>query len=810
VLVSNAEGAQVADFNPYREWLGVTAPGRPPDHYSLLGLNRYEDDVATVRRAADAQKSRVRSVRPGPHAAEWSRILDELDAARECLSTSDKKAAYDDELRRQPLPEESVLEDPTEQAPTAASSILAESADSDVAKTAGEQKSASGDPKRAAQPIRNLLPPGFEPKAEPDHGLSADDPEPADSQPVESLTRNILPPTFGSQQPAVAQSSPTPAAPNAAAPNAAAVNPSAPTPSAPPPSAPIANPAPVVATPSTSPPNEAPLPQNPAAVVAPPSAPIAAPANMGHAFNQPTPAASAGYIQTPQTSQTPFAQTSLPQSQHEDQDDDLLPPMAIPLTGSSTDSATSPSTAAPTANYLASPIPVRAAATGTAVSGSTFGAPMGATHVAPAYQPIGLAGPTPVTQLSGPYDGNAVGGGYTMAGASGTGTSGPTVTAQTPSARAAAGRSKLSVSSLVAIAASLFLLLAAGGIFVRNRLANEPSPQVTSLDGLNGSQENPPDGSRKDDRRTRPDENANSTANGGGGKHDSDENVRPATFVEPIDDPSPITSPGPINDPSPVPMPTPQPAPSLDPVPTPDPAPAPDPGPAPDPAPKPDPGPPQLPPDQNPFDPSPIPPDTSPDPKPDPMPAPAPMPDPEPALSAMQLKDFEWTLKEVKSHLAERDVYTAKALIGKAKEIAKKGKPGAHTEKLERLELLAHYVDEFWGAVLEGLPDLEGKDLEVGSAVVHIQAVSQNTIAYRAGGRNFKKQRFEWPAGLVRAIAENWLDKKPKSKIFVGAFMAVDKSYGPEKAREQWEQALAGDAETVEAVQKVMPVLNEL
>lgn len=186
------------------------------------------------------------------------------------------------------------------------------------------------------------------------------------------------------------------------------------------------------------------------------------------------------------------------------------------------------------------------------------------------------------------------------------------------------------------------------------------------------------------------------------------------------------------------------------------------------------------------------------------------MPDPGPTLTAMQLKDFEWTLKEVRSHLAERDVYTAKALIGKAKELAKKGQPGAHTEKLERLELLAHYVDEFWGAVLDGLPDLEGKDLEVGSTVVHIQAVSQNTIAYRAQGQNFKKQRYEWPSGLVRAIAESWLEKKPKSKIFVGAFMAVDKSYGPEKAREQWEQALAGDAETAEAVRKVMPVLNEL
>ena len=39
-----------------------------------------------------------------------------------------------------------------------------------------------------------------------------------------------------------------------------------------------------------------------------------------------------------------------------------------------------------------------------------------------------------------------------------------------------------------------------------------------------------------------------------------------------------------------------------------------------------------------------------------------------------------------------------------------------------------------------------------------------------------------WRSSLrsVRAIAEHWLENKPKSKIFVGAFMAVDPSYGVE------------------------------
>ena len=88
-------------FDPYLKWLGIDGGGHTPDHYRLLGLDRLESDPELIGRAADAAMAEVRRIRPGPHLAEWSRLLDQLGVAKSCLLDRRSKATYDESLTRQ-------------------------------------------------------------------------------------------------------------------------------------------------------------------------------------------------------------------------------------------------------------------------------------------------------------------------------------------------------------------------------------------------------------------------------------------------------------------------------------------------------------------------------------------------------------------------------------------------------------------------------------------------------------------------------------------------------------------------------------
>jgi hypothetical protein len=89
----------VDEFDPYRKWLGLRDPERPPNHYRLLGVDLYEDDRDVIDSAADRQMAHVRTFATGPHAALSQRILNELSLARLCLIDPVKRAAYNAQLQ---------------------------------------------------------------------------------------------------------------------------------------------------------------------------------------------------------------------------------------------------------------------------------------------------------------------------------------------------------------------------------------------------------------------------------------------------------------------------------------------------------------------------------------------------------------------------------------------------------------------------------------------------------------------------------------------------------------------------------------
>ncbi|HVX15580.1 MAG TPA: hypothetical protein VHC22_30620 [Pirellulales bacterium] len=87
-------------FDPYRKWLGIPEGQRPPTHYQLLGIGNDETDQEVIKTAVLRQSAFVRNFQAGAHSEDATRLLNEIAAAKACLSDPKKRAAYDAELRQ--------------------------------------------------------------------------------------------------------------------------------------------------------------------------------------------------------------------------------------------------------------------------------------------------------------------------------------------------------------------------------------------------------------------------------------------------------------------------------------------------------------------------------------------------------------------------------------------------------------------------------------------------------------------------------------------------------------------------------------
>jgi len=96
---SKVPGPMTEPFDPYRKWLGIAPKDQPPNHYRLLGIPTFESDPDVIENAASRQMSHVRTFQGSKHAALSQRILTELSAAKLCLLSSERKQAYDGQLR---------------------------------------------------------------------------------------------------------------------------------------------------------------------------------------------------------------------------------------------------------------------------------------------------------------------------------------------------------------------------------------------------------------------------------------------------------------------------------------------------------------------------------------------------------------------------------------------------------------------------------------------------------------------------------------------------------------------------------------
>ena len=86
-------------FDPLHKWLGIPASEQPPNHYRLLGIPVFEDDSEVIDAAADKQLAFLHDLTNGPHAEAAEDLSNRVSAARVCLHSQAKKAAYDAKLR---------------------------------------------------------------------------------------------------------------------------------------------------------------------------------------------------------------------------------------------------------------------------------------------------------------------------------------------------------------------------------------------------------------------------------------------------------------------------------------------------------------------------------------------------------------------------------------------------------------------------------------------------------------------------------------------------------------------------------------
>lgn len=87
-------------FDPYYQWLGIPPEEQPANHYRLLGIQLYEQNRVVIQHAADRQMVHLRSFQNGPRAAQSQQLLNQVAAAKLCLLSPDRKAAYDADLMR--------------------------------------------------------------------------------------------------------------------------------------------------------------------------------------------------------------------------------------------------------------------------------------------------------------------------------------------------------------------------------------------------------------------------------------------------------------------------------------------------------------------------------------------------------------------------------------------------------------------------------------------------------------------------------------------------------------------------------------
>ena len=92
----------MSEIDVYKEWLGIPEGVRPPDHYTLLRLIQFEDDIEKIRSNYRKLNAHVRKYSTGQYLVRSQELLNEMAKAMLCLTDPEGKREYDESLGREP------------------------------------------------------------------------------------------------------------------------------------------------------------------------------------------------------------------------------------------------------------------------------------------------------------------------------------------------------------------------------------------------------------------------------------------------------------------------------------------------------------------------------------------------------------------------------------------------------------------------------------------------------------------------------------------------------------------------------------
>lgn len=101
-------------FDAYHQWLGIPPADQPANHYRLLGIDLFEEDLDVISTAADQRMAYVRSFQLSNQSEQSQQLLNELSNAKVCLLNSDSRTKYDASLQPAMLGAESEQAEPDE------------------------------------------------------------------------------------------------------------------------------------------------------------------------------------------------------------------------------------------------------------------------------------------------------------------------------------------------------------------------------------------------------------------------------------------------------------------------------------------------------------------------------------------------------------------------------------------------------------------------------------------------------------------------------------------------------------------------
>ena len=100
ITASLSTALQRKGFNHLYKWLGIAPQEQPPNHYRLLGINIFEDDMDVIANAGDARMAYVKNFQTTEHSDSSQTIMNQIAEARVCLLNPIKKTEYDQALKQ--------------------------------------------------------------------------------------------------------------------------------------------------------------------------------------------------------------------------------------------------------------------------------------------------------------------------------------------------------------------------------------------------------------------------------------------------------------------------------------------------------------------------------------------------------------------------------------------------------------------------------------------------------------------------------------------------------------------------------------